>query len=269
MTDAPRQSPPPPAPSAPAGAGTPAAPPGPHVGDPALSLPQAPRWAKLLLLPVVVSVSLALDHGTKIVSQRELATAVEAPVTARDGTTEVKKIWRGTKQITVIPGFFNLRYVENPAAAFSLMSFLPEWIRSPVLKVVSIMAMLLIVAWYWRTREADWLVLGSFSSIVGGAMGNLVDRIAYGYVIDFIDWHLGFVNPAWPHWPTFNIADSCICVGAAGILWRTFRPYQPRTAGADWPQGDGLIEGGRGAPSDHAHQADGSVTTHASDTAQG
>jgi signal peptidase II len=217
------------------------------VEDPALSLPVAPRWAKLVLLSVVVSAVLAMDQGTKVVAQRELATAVETPVTRSDGTIEVRKVWRGTRQVTVVPGLFNLRYVENPAAAFSLLGFLPDHIRGPVLKTVSILAMLLIVVWYWRTREADWLVLGSFSSILGGALGNLVDRIAHGYVIDFIDWYLGVINPAWPHWPTFNIADSAICVGAAGILWRTFKPYQPQPGAQGWPQGDALVESGRGA----------------------
>jgi len=208
--------------------------------------PTAPRWAKLLLLPAVVSMTVTLDQGTKLLAQAELAEQRTRIETRADGSEERVKEWRGTRSITVVPGFFNFRYVENPAAAFSLTSEMPENIRKPFLVAVSMLAMALIITWYWRTREPDWLILGSFAFILGGALGNLVDRMAYGYVIDFIDWHLAFFNPGWPHWPTFNIADSAICVGAAGVILRTFRPYQePVKADAEksWNSGEGIVDG--------------------------
>ena len=60
--------------------------------------------------------------------------------------------------------------------------------------------------------------------IAGGAIGNLIDRVRLAYVIDFLDVYAGFIDPRWPHYPTFNIADSCIVVGAILIFWRTFFP---------------------------------------------
>lgn len=220
-------------------------------------LPLAPRWAKLLLLPAVVSMVLALDQGTKIVAQAELAERRTLTVTEPGGTTRTVQKWEPVKTITVVPGLFNLRYVENPAAAFSLTGNFPEWFRKPFLVTVTLLAMILIISWYWRTREADWLLLSSFSFIMGGAFGNLVDRVVYGYVIDFIDWHLGIINPTWPHWPTFNIADSAICLGAAGVIWRTFRPFVPAPNArsgvpAPWATGQepALVDSGRGASSE-------------------
>ncbi|MBI5497250.1 MAG: signal peptidase II [Deltaproteobacteria bacterium] len=199
--------------------------------------PDAPRWAKLLLLPAVVSMTVTLDQGSKLIAQKELAEARQAvPYGAAPGSDPVK-IWMPVRKVTVVEGLFDLRYVENPAAAFSLTASLPEWIRKPFLVVVSMLAMFLILTWYWRTREPDWLILTCFALILGGALGNLIDRMSYGYVIDFIDWHLSTVNPGWPHWPTFNIADSAICVGAGGVILRTFRPWRgpaPARAPAGW-----------------------------------
>ncbi|MEW5847862.1 MAG: signal peptidase II [Myxococcota bacterium] len=222
---------------------------------PEKAAPQAPRWAKLLLLPAVVSMTLALDQGTKLLAQAELAEAVETAVPQDDGTLKQVKVWRPTRSVTVVPGLFNFRYVENPAAAFSLTINMPEKVRKPFLVAVSILAMVLILSWYWRTREPDWLVLSSFSFILGGALGNLVDRMAYGYVIDFIDWHLSIINPSWHHWPTFNIADAAICVGAAGVILRTFKPYQaPKEAEGQW-QSEALVESGRPGEVSGEHEA--------------
>lgn len=209
-------------------------------------MPLAPRWAKLLLLPAVVAMTLTMDQGTKLLAQADLA---EAHMITEKGSTEPRKVWFPTRTVSVVPGLFNLRYVENPAAAFSLTSGLPEWFRKPFLVTVSMLAMVLILTWYWRTREADWLILTSFALILGGALGNLVDRVAYGYVIDFLDCYLGFINPAWPHWPTFNIADAAICVGAGGVIWRTFKPFSPpltAEASRRWPASDGGLVDGAG-----------------------
>lgn len=216
----------------------------------------APRWAKLLLLPAVVAMILSLDQGSKLMAQQKLAAS--QMVTAQDGSQQ--KNWFPTRTVTVIPGLFNFRYVENPAAAFSLTSGMPEWVRKPFLVGVSILAMVLILSWYWRTREPDWLILTAFALILGGALGNLVDRIAYGYVIDFVDWHLSVFNPSWPHWPTFNIADSAICLGAGGVLWRTFKPFVAQAVEkpvAHWPatDGGGLVEGA-GPPAAAENSAD-------------
>ena len=183
------------------------------------ALREAPRWAKLLLLPAVVSITLTVDQGSKILAQRELTVPQVDVVTLEDGRTAQVTHYVPARQVEVVRDLFHFRYVENPAAAFSLTSSMPEWFRKPFLVLVSMLAMVLILSWYWRTREPDWLILTSFALILGGALGNLVDRMAYGYVIDFIDWHLSIINPRWPHWPTFNVADIAIFVGTVLFAW--------------------------------------------------
>ena len=83
--------------------------------------------------------------------------------------------------------------------------------------------------WYFRIKARDGLLLASFSFILAGAIGNLLDRIRLGYVIDFIDVHAGLLSYPHLHWPTFNVADSLIVIGAVGVIFRTLRPL-PATA---------------------------------------
>ncbi len=126
------------------------------------------------------------------------------------------------REIVVVPKFFNLIYKENPAAAFSITSSIPEWFRKPFLMTASIVATLFFLIWYFRVRNPDWLILTSFSLVMGGAVGNLIDRMRLGYVIDFLDVYAGVLGYSGLHWPTFNIADSCIVVGAFGLILHSF-----------------------------------------------
>ena len=112
--------------------------------------------------------------------------------------------------ITVIPGFFNLTYVRNRGAAFGMLAGVPGIWRSAFFIIVTVIAVAAIVLLIRKTSER--LLVSAFSLIAGGALGNLIDRVRWGEVVDFIDWYARSY-----HWPTFNIADSAISVGV-GLL---------------------------------------------------
>lgn len=182
------------------------------------------KW--LWLLGIVI-LSVLADQATKVWAQERLATPRSVPVTeVIDGepvTTE-KTVYRHSDTIVVVPNFFNFIYRENPAAAFSLTQSFPDWFRRPFLILVSLLCFAFLMGWYVKYPMPDGLFMTALSLIAGGAIGNLIDRVRLAYVIDFIDVYAGFYEPRWPHYPTFNIADSCIVVGAILIFWRTFYP---------------------------------------------
>ncbi len=108
--------------------------------------------------------------------------------------------------ITVIPGFFNITHVRNKGAAFGMLSTLPEFWRNTFFITVTIIAVAAIIALIVKTQER--LPVYSFSLIAGGALGNLVDRVRYGEVVDFVQWYVRSY-----YWPSFNVADSAITIG--------------------------------------------------------
>ena len=110
--------------------------------------------------------------------------------------------------VPVVPGFFDLTYVRNTGAAFSLMAGARDSVRLPFLVLTSLAAVVVLFYFIRITRPEHRLVLFALSLILGGAAGNLIDRAFYGSVIDFIYWHIGGY-----YWPAFNIADSGITVG--------------------------------------------------------
>ncbi len=116
--------------------------------------------------------------------------------------------WR--RSVQLIRGFFDLTNVQNPGAAFGILSGDHGTWRRAFFIVVTIIALAVIAFLIRTTRER--LLIASFSLIAGGAIGNLVDRVRFGEVVDFIDWYYRSY-----HWPTFNIADSAISVGV-GLL---------------------------------------------------
>jgi signal peptidase II len=115
-----------------------------------------------------------------------------------------------------VTSFFNLVMVYNKGAAFSFLADQQGWQRY-FFAVISIAASLLIV-WMLRRNPAQKLFCWALSLILGGAIGNLIDRLAYGHVIDFLDVHIA----GW-HWPAFNIADSAITIGAVLFVLDEFR----------------------------------------------
>ncbi|MCL6622591.1 MAG: signal peptidase II [Syntrophobacterales bacterium] len=121
----------------------------------------------------------------------------------------------------VLPGFFNLVHVRNRGAAFGLLSTLsPEvaWLFF----VLSTLAVLAVVGylWYRLPKDSRGAALG-YSFILAGALGNFLDRLRLGEVVDFLDFYLGRY-----HWPAFNVADSLICLGAGLLIWVIFTEEQ-------------------------------------------
>ncbi|MCC6278353.1 MAG: signal peptidase II [Oligoflexia bacterium] len=114
---------------------------------------------------------------------------------------------------TVIPGFFDITYVRNTGAAFGLLSQSHPTFREVFFTLIPLVAMGVIL-WIMRsTQDSQRLQVLSLSMIFGGAIGNYIDRLRFGYVIDFLDFHIQSKY----HWPAFNIADSAIVCGV-GIL---------------------------------------------------
>lgn len=111
----------------------------------------------------------------------------------------------------IIPEFLNFAYAQNPGVAFSMFDDHGETGRW-ALSVVALVAATFVVYFFWRTPRTDDRVLGALALLLAGIVGNVVDRLRLGYVIDFIDVQFG----SW-HYPTFNVADAAICIGA-GLL---------------------------------------------------
>jgi len=121
------------------------------------------------------------------------------------------------ESIQLIPQL-NFTYVHNTGAAFSFLSSAGGWQRWFFVGI-ALVASISLSVWLTRLKPSERWMAVTLSLILGGAIGNVLDRIAYGYVIDFIDVYY----QAW-HWPVFNIADCAISVGVLMMLIDTFRP---------------------------------------------
>ena len=111
----------------------------------------------------------------------------------------------------VLTGFFNLVLVFNKGAAFSFLADAPGW-QAPLFVVFSLVAAVIVSVLLFRSPERPMFYAG-LALILGGALGNLIDRLRFGQVVDFLDFHA----MGW-HWPAFNVADSAITVGAALLI---------------------------------------------------
>jgi len=122
------------------------------------------------------------------------------------------------EQIPVIEGFFNLMLIYNRGAAFGLFANLsPEFAWIFFIFTTSLVLAVVAYLW-WRLPGDQTLAAMGFSLIFTGAVGNLIDRVRLGEVVDFLDFHVGRY-----HWPAFNVADSLVCLGAGFLLWFIFR----------------------------------------------
>ena len=119
------------------------------------------------------------------------------------------------ESIPLIP-YFNLTYVHNTGAAFSFLAQAGGWQRWLFAGLAVVMSSIIAV-WLHRLQKHETLMAVALSLVLGGAIGNLIDRVSYGYVIDFLDVYY----QDW-HWPAFNIADSAICVGVGLMLLESF-----------------------------------------------
>src|SRR5262249_52521792 len=118
--------------------------------------------------------------------------------------------------VPIIPGFFRLTHLENTGAAFSLFAESPSPFKTAILVTVSLTALVIVARLLWLRRKSFNSTTLALSLIMGGATGNLWDRLADGKVTDFLDFYVGA-----HHWPPFNVADSAIVVGALLLLTRT------------------------------------------------
>jgi len=112
------------------------------------------------------------------------------------------------QRVNVIQGFFNLTHVRNTGGAFGIFGGEKGGLGSILFVVVSLIAIGAIVFLFVKIKENEKTLALSFSLILSGAVGNLIDRLRYGEVVDFLDFHLSTY-----HWPAFNVADSAICIG--------------------------------------------------------
>jgi signal peptidase II len=154
--------------------------------------------------------------------QRGLALAISAAVILLDRITKrivVQQLPNGQTH-TVIPGVFRISDVHNTGAAFSMFaeSASPTAVRN-MLIAFSVIAVLILLVMLWRTARVLTLSSVALALILGGAFGNLYDRVRYSYVVDFLE-----VRIYHYHWPDFNVADSCIVIGACLLLIEIFRP---------------------------------------------
>ena len=124
----------------------------------------------------------------------------------------------------VIDGFFNITYVRNPGAAFGFLANAAPMFRSLFLIVVSAAAIVMILWFLAKNKSAGMFLTFALSLILGGAVGNLLDRIRFGIVVDFLDFYIA----SW-HWPAFNVADSAISVGAVLLIVEMLRREKPRS----------------------------------------
>jgi signal peptidase II len=175
----------------------------------------ARRWCNRA--PVDLIPHPAMPHSTRATYPLLLA-AVTLPLYILDQATKIAvlRTFRLEEARTVIPGFFELGRWHNTGAAFSIMSDSNNFFIG-----LSIVAIGVISYMAKRGMFPDTVSRFGFALLLSGILGNLTDRIAHGYVVDFLlfDFHVRFANP----WPAFNVADSCICIAAALFIIQSFR----------------------------------------------
>ncbi len=128
----------------------------------------------------------------------------------------LRSVPNGTSRV-VIPGFFNLSHVRNRGAIFGFFSQSGNPVVYVALAVASLGALVLVMYYFIKVPAQDRLLKITLSLILGGALGNQVDRLLRGYVVDFLEVYVKSF-----HWPSFNVADSCITIGAILLVYIFF-----------------------------------------------
>jgi signal peptidase II len=119
--------------------------------------------------------------------------------------------------LPIIPEFFNLTLTFNLGAAFGLWSALSDGLRETVLALTNLVALGVVVYFMRQPSYSSRAAQTALAGILGGAIGNIIDRFVRGSVVDFLDFHIGTT-----HWPAFNVADSAICTGVVVLLLLSF-----------------------------------------------
>lgn len=142
---------------------------------------------KYWILLIVFLVVIALDQSTKFMIQQTLPLH---------------------KKVEILPGFFNLIHVRNTGGAFGIFGGERGPLGSVLFLAASLMAVGILMILFLRVKEHERALAFSLALLLGGAFGNLIDRVNYGEVVDFLDFHISSY-----HWPAFNVADSAISIG--------------------------------------------------------
>jgi signal peptidase II len=148
---------------------------------------------KAIILVAVLVLGLGLDQVTKLLVLQNLALGSHLPIG---------------------PGFFNLVHVHNKGAAFSLLNSIPVGFTRPFFILTTGLVLGVVGYFWWRLPKTNWPAALGYSLIMAGALGNLIDRVRLGEVVDFLDFYWGRY-----HWPAFNVADSLVCLGATVLVW--------------------------------------------------
>jgi signal peptidase II len=200
---------------------------------------KANKWA---LLAIVTSVWFVADQVTKYLAVEHLtqafavANARSFPEKLSAFVSQKDLLERGLndRSAVTVTGFWDNRYTQNRGAAWGFLAAAGEKFRVPFFHLVSIAAVIFIFSYYRKLREDQRYLQFALALVLGGALGNALDRVIRGYVIDFIDWH--WFDPNWLrpnlHWPTFNVADAGISVGLVLLFLEMLVSKKP-AAGAN------------------------------------
>ncbi|KFE68143.1 signal peptidase II [Hyalangium minutum] len=193
---------------------------------------------KYLILLVITLGAVALDQWTKYDVVGSLTTRFDGLETTGERLKAMYgsdvpppgvdgRHFRAKRSVEVLESFLRLRYEENPGAAWGMFRTLPREVRGPLFHVVSIGAVILIGYYFTKLSGKDpkerWALWG-LSLVLGGALGNYIDRVARGFVVDFVQAH--WKDQA--YWPSFNVADMAICVGVGMLILDAFVRKDPQ-----------------------------------------
>lgn len=173
--------------------------------------PPPPPRPSYVFLGVVSLVSLVLDLGTKILAKAHLEDAKSF----------------ADRHVDVIPGLLSLTFARNKGGAWGLLQDESESVRRPFFFTISLLAVIFIVSLYRRLTPEQTALKWGLPLVLGGALGNLVNRIQYNYVVDFIDVYAKWGGET-HHWPTFNIADVAIVAGVGLMAIDMFTSRKPK-----------------------------------------
>lgn len=183
--------------------------------SPAVTRTSRSRNALILCL-AATAVLTAMDLGTKRWALDRLSqpsSLASEPVCQPNEYGRIQTQRAQRSPVVLIEGYLEFRYAENCGAAFGFMRDMPSMVRKGVFYVAAAGAVILLL-WMFVTGRGGTLFAISVPLIVSGAIGNLVDRVRWGYVVDFVRFHL---DDRWAY-PTFNVADAWITIGVALIL---------------------------------------------------
>lgn len=172
-------------------------------------------------LAVVGLCMVAADQLTKFVAVERLTQGFEGRAFYGVSAGELQAL----PPVPVVDGYAQLRFVENPGAESAFLSGLGLAWRRAVLGLAGALSIGFLLFLFLRTAPEQRALRFSLSCLIGGALGNFVDRVARGFVIDFVELHWRDVPGL--RWPTFNLADLGLCVGVALLLWEILRAQAP------------------------------------------